>query len=112
VNVIYDRRDASFHLVWPEHAASRGSVEYDPLPETDDLILFAEIHSHHGMPAFFSRDDGESEKRSGLYGVVGRINRPRPEARFRYSCGGELRPIRAARIFDDAEVVNALVEQP
>jgi hypothetical protein len=63
------------------------------------------------MPAFFSSDDDESEKRSGLYGVVGRINRPRPEARFRYSCGGEFRPIRAERIFDDAAVVNALVEQ-
>ncbi|MEW6635351.1 MAG: Mov34/MPN/PAD-1 family protein [Actinomycetota bacterium] len=112
VNVVYDRRDGSFHLVWVEQQATAGSVEYDPLPETDDLIVYCEIHSHHRMNAFFSATDDAHEKRSGLYGVVGRVDKTRPQAAFRYSCGGIFRPLRAGELFSPSALADKLVEAP
>lgn len=100
VNIVYDRREASFHLVWVEQSGSAASVTYQPLHEHEDLIVYAEIHSHGRMGAFFSATDDAHELRSGIYGVVGRVEESRPEALFRYSCGGvfkEIAPPKALR---------------
>ncbi len=113
VNVVYDRHEGKHHLVWNEQrGASAGSVTYDPLPETDRLVPYVEIHSHNTMPAFFSETDDYSEVRTGLYGVIGRVDRERPEAVFRFSCGGIFEPLWAGKIFHDpsgANVVGAIV---
>jgi hypothetical protein len=116
VNVVFDRQEGEFHLIWNEQSgATAGSVTYEPLPETERLLPYVEIHSHNRMPAFFSKTDDSYEVRSGLYGVIGRVHRPRPQAVFRYSCGGIFRPLRAEQIFHNPSginVVDAVVEQP
>lgn len=112
IDLVYDRRDGSFRLVWNQKQASAGSVHYEPLPDDEDIVLYAEIHSHHKMRAFFSPVDDAAEVKSGVYGVVGRISDDVPEARFRYSCGGHFRELLAEDLFDDPSLVAATVRRP
>ncbi len=121
VDVVFDRRDASFRLVWTEHRATAASVDFDPLPETDDVFVYCQIHSHHRMEAFFSSTDDREELRTLIYGVVGRVGLRRPHALFRYSCGGHFRHLRAADLFAVREArgagrpsppVEAIVREP
>lgn len=112
IDIVYDRRNGTFCLVWNQKRAGAGEVEYQPLPDDDNFVLYAEIHSHHKMHSFFSATDDKSEKPTGVYGVVGRITDEVPEARFRYSCGGHFRELFAEDLFDDPSVVAATVRRP
>ena len=111
VCVYYDSRDGSHHLVWPEFTATRGSVDYQPPPQTEEVFCIAEIHSHNTFAAFFSETDNYFEVRTGAYGVIGRVDLERPHAAFRYSCGGIFRPLAAGRIFNPASAVENIVEE-
>ena len=118
VTVVYDSEGGEYHLVWQGDVADRGSVEYTPLPDGERYLVYAEIHSHHSMRPFFSDDDDSSEKKLGVYGVVGRVDREKPVGLFRYPCGrlqsGETRflPLRAEEIFSPAPAVWSLIDQP
>lgn len=112
-SVVYDRHEGRHRLVWNDQRDQRcGSVTYDPIPETGRIVPYVEIHSHNAMGAFFSRTDDDFEVRTGIYGVVGRVDEERPEALFRYSCGGIFRPLFAGEVFHDPSgvpVVSAII---
>lgn len=116
VSVVYDSEEGEYHLVWQGEKADRGSVEYTPLPDDERYLMLAEIHSHHTMHPFFSRDDDASEKRLGVYGVIGFVDRERPVSVFRFPCGrlasGKTRflPLRAEEVFSPA--VWSIIDQP
>ena len=112
VSIAYDTRSGDFHLLWHGGKADRASVEYEPLPEDDRFVLYAEIHSHHQMPAFFSNQDDRSERKLGLYGVIGHVDRDKPDALFRYASGGHFRFVRAEELFEPAPEVWRLIDQP
>ena len=112
VSIAYDTQSGDFHLLWHGGKANRGSVEYEPLPEDDRFILYAEVHSHHQMPAFFSNQDDRSERRLGLYGVIGHVDQEKPEALFRYASGDQFRFVRAEELFEPAPEVWRLIDQP
>lgn len=113
VDIVYSRRKGSWHLVWNQIEATASEVTYQPLPEDEDLVLYAEIHSHHRMHAFFSPDkDDISELKTGVYGVIGKVEDEIPQGRFRYSCGGHFREIPAEDLFDDPAQVAATVRRP
>jgi PRTRC genetic system protein A len=113
LEIFYDKRDGSFRLYWPpQRNATAGSVEYDPLPETDDVLRYLSVHSHNAMPAFFSSTDDEFETATGLFGVIGRVEDDRPEALFRASCGGLFVPLQIEDLFDDADLARSLVTDP
>ncbi len=113
VEIFYDRRDGSFKPYWPpQRDATAGSVEYDPLPETDDVFRYMNIHSHNRMRAFFSATDDEYENATGLFGVIGRVGDEKPEALFRASCGGLFVPLDVEDLFDDADLARSLVSDP
>lgn len=119
VTVVYDSEEGEYHLVWQGDVADRGSVEYTPLPDDERYLVYAEIHSHHSMRPFFSDDDDASEKKLGVYGVIGHVDRGRPVGLFRYPCGrlresGETRflPLRAEEIFSPAPAVWSIIDQP
>jgi len=100
VNVVYDRDDETFHLIWADQRdATSGGITYDPVPETDRFVPYVEIHSHNTMPAFFSQTDDAHEVRTGCYGVVGYVDRELPTLLFRFSCGGSFRPLGADDLF-------------
>ena len=112
IDLVYDRRDGAFRLIWNQKQATAGSVDYQPLPDDDNIVLYAEIHSHHRMGSWFSPTDDAAEVKTGVYGVVGRISDDVPEARFRYSCGGHFRELLAEDLFDDPSLVAATVKRP
>jgi PRTRC genetic system protein A len=113
INLVYDRSHASYHLfsTQVEGSASRGKVSYRHVPHTDDLFVVAEVHSHHTMEPRFSRTDNDNELRSGVYGIIGRIDHDKPQAAFRYSCGGAFGELCASEIFMLAPVVREIIEE-
>lgn len=99
ISVVYDNDERDFKLVWQGEHSTRSSVNYDPVPDDERFILYAEIHSHNTLPAFFSATDDSSETATGLYGVIGRITDPKPAALFRYACGGMFRRLPPEALF-------------
>ncbi len=78
------------------------AVRAPAMPETEDRFVFVQLHSHARMKAFFSGQDGRDEVRTGFYGVLGPMDKPRPEALFRFSCGGVFVPVNPYRLFEEA----------
>jgi len=118
VALVYDTETERYELVWQGEKADRSSVDYVPLTDDERHIVVVEIHSHHTMDAYFSRTDDASERASRIYGVIGRVERERPDALFRFACGslpsGEprFRFLRAEALFSPAAEVWAAVHQP
>ena len=113
INLVYDRSQARYGLfsTQVEGSASRSKVSYRQVPHTDGLFAVAEVHSHHAMEPRFSRTDNENELRSGVYGIIGRIDQDKPQAAFRYSCGGAFGELYASEIFMPAPSVQKIVEE-
>ncbi len=94
-----------FYLLWregrwevfePEQEQRSGRVEPIDKGLAARLGVFAEAHSHHTMPAFFSTTDDSDEKWFGVYAVLGHIT-TRPEMRtrvvvdcYRWQCPAEV----------------------
>ena len=118
ITLVYDTEAGEYRLVWQGDVADGHSVEYVPLIDDERHVVIGEVHSHHAMDPFFSRTDDESERRLGVYGVVGHIGREKPTAVFRFPCGtlpsGRARflPLRAEKLFSPAAEVWSIVEQP
>src|SRR5262249_26982287 len=99
-----------FHLEWaagqwllhvPPQEGSASHVR--PLEDGADSSyarVLIEVHSHHGMDAYWSETDNRDE-RSGfrLYGVLGRIF-THPVLRVRVGMHGHFLQVPAAQIFD------------
>jgi PRTRC genetic system protein A len=79
----------------PLQAASPGRVRYQ-MPAGAVLL---DLHSHHGMPAYFSATDDRDDTGLGVSAVVGRIF-DRPEIAVRLCCYGHTQRIPAFSIFD------------
>jgi PRTRC genetic system protein A len=67
---------------WQPQQVSGCSVRATPV---HDAIL--EVHSHHAMRAYFSATDDRDETGRRVYGVLGRLDSPRPELAFRMATG-------------------------
>jgi|GEM_PF-1071324 len=78
-------RDGVPVLVTPDQESSRQHVSYQ-MPEGRVL---ADIHSHHGMPPFFSGTDDADDTGLGLSVVIGRLGSPSPSAVARITCYGQ-----------------------
>jgi PRTRC genetic system protein A len=91
--VTYDAA-AGFRLVLPPQAVGPVQVVYQPL---DNVVL--EIHSHHRHPARFSATDDADEQRLCLYGVLGRLDRVRPEVALRVGAYGHFLPVPWETVF-------------
>lgn len=86
--ILWDR-ESGYFVHWPKQSATAMSVEAEGYQEAEDRFVVMQIHSHGTMQAFFSAQDDIDEIRSGLYGVVGRCDKPFPTIVCRYSCGGK-----------------------
>jgi PRTRC genetic system protein A len=99
-NVVYE--SGSYSLRIPEQETTAVAVAAPAMAETEDRFVFVQLHSHARMGAFFSGQDARDEVRTGFYGVLGRTDRPRPEAVFRFSCGGVFVPVDPYELFEEA----------
>ena len=83
-----------YRVVLPAQAIGSMQVVYRPV---DHIVL--EIHSHHHYPARFSATDDADEQRLCLYGVLGRLDRARPEVAVRVGAYGHFLPVPWETVF-------------
>jgi PRTRC genetic system protein A len=89
---------AGYRLDVPDQVAGAARVAYRPPGPGTRVAL--ELHSHHTLPARFSRTDDADEQRLCLYGVIGRLDRPRPEVALRVGAYGHYLPLPWESVFD------------
>jgi PRTRC genetic system protein A len=77
--------------------ATAARVHYE-VPVGVDVLV--DIHSHHGMPAFFSSTDDADDTGLSVSVVIGRIHSARPEIMCRLNVYGHHQVIPALMIFD------------
>lgn len=85
---------AGYRLARPPQVVGPLQVVYQPL---SDLVL--EIHSHHRYAARFSGIDDADEQRLCVYGVLGRLDRDRPEVALRVGAYGYFLPVAWETVF-------------
>ena len=99
-SIVGAQRSNPWYVDTPKQIQSAGGVHpVDPFAAGTETVL--EVHSHHGMAAFFSRTD-DNEERGGfrLFAVVGRLTAKRPEIRCRVGIYGHFWEIPAGWVFD------------
>ena len=86
-----------YRLVVPPQAGTATRLTYVP-----PAGVVAEFHSHGGARAFFSATDDLDEQGFRIYGVVGRLDDPRPELSLRVGVYGHFAPLDWPQVFDGA----------
>ena len=106
VQIYWDRNTKQFVPFVPRQrvarAGIRANMENNTLPE-DRYLHYADIHSHNSMPAVFSCTDDKDERPTGLYIVIGHLDRFYPEIAARISCGGVFCGIDPSMVLDPME---------
>ena len=87
--------EGSYRLVVPPQEGTATSLKYEP-----PAGVVAEFHSHGTSRAFFSKTDDKDEQGFRIYGVVGRLNKYRPEVRLRVGVYGHFAPVGWSQVFD------------
>lgn len=85
-----------FRVALPPQDASATRVRYE-LTISGQILV--DVHSHHSMPAFFSRTDDRDDTGLSISAVVGRIF-DRPEIAMRANVYGHHMPLPALAVFD------------
>ncbi len=107
--IYWDKVEKEFLAYIPKQTVCRVEIEADlrdcPYDDTERYICYADIHSHNRMDAFFSAKDDSDECSTGLYFVLGNLDRFYPDIKARIFCGDSFVPI-------DPETVIEGLEQP
>ena len=85
----------AYGLVIPPQEGTATSLEYAP-----PAGVVAEFHSHGTSRAFFSKTDDGDEQGFRIYGVVGRLNKYRPELSLRVGVYGHFATVEWSQVFD------------
>ena len=83
-----------YRLVVPEQEGTATRLKYRP-----PAGVVAEFHSHGTSRAFFSTTDDGDEQGFRIYGVVGRLNKYRPELSLRVGVYGHFAPANWSQVF-------------
>ena len=86
-----------YQLVIPQQASTPTALLY-----SRPTNLIAEFHSHGRLPAYFSATDDQDEQGLAIYGVVGKVHRPRPEIALRVGIYGHFGSTDWKTIFEGA----------
>ena len=82
----------AYRLVVPPQVGTATRLAYVP-----PSGVVAEFHSHGTSRAFFSATDDRDEQGFRIYGVVGRLEDPRPELSLRVGVYGHFAPLTGRR---------------
>ncbi len=106
-------RDEGWHLTIPEQEQTATSVvPTDDSAGSSYATALIDLHSHHGMRAFFSATDNRDEQGFRIYAVLGNIFK-RPELLVRVGCEGIHWIIPATTVFELPEgLIDASVPLP
>lgn len=91
--------EGRYALHIPPQAVSATRVRYTTLAVPHDTTVALHLHSHHGLPAYFSATDDRDEQGLALYGVLGRLGTERPEVALRAGAYGHWQSLRWAEVF-------------
>ena len=102
VQIFWNEKDG-YYIKQPRFTASKTRVGYENALDPRrifkrDEVLVMTVHSHNTMKAFFSPIDDEDEVTTGLFGVVGRLDR-QAEVAFRAGMEGCFKTLCAASLF-------------
>ena len=101
--IYYDMSREEYQLIAPNEQKTeyaKGFIRYTFEPQPDYMHLFMTIHSHNTMPAYFSSTDDEDEAITGIYGVIGTVDKT-PTMRFRIGMEGVFSYINATELFEE-----------
>lgn len=102
--IYWDKIDREYFVYVPKQEVTRDRIDADlrdcPYDDEDRYICYADIHSHNSMDAYFSSTDDWDEKGTGLYLVVGHLEKFLPDIEARISCGGSFVPIDPAIVIE------------
>jgi len=113
--LIYSRRTRALRLApCTPVRASPVRIDYRVPAMAADETLAVDLHTHGAGPAFWSADDDRDDRGIKVAGVLGRLDRPRPEAEFRLVLNGLFKPLRHPWERDVAGAANAdlLADEP
>jgi len=103
VRIYYDSRKGSYVLIAPlteDTVECKTSIRYTFENQPDYMHLFMTVHSHNTMPAYFSSTDNKDEAITGIYGVIGTVDKT-PTMRFRIGMEGTFTEVNAADLFEE-----------
>lgn len=93
-HVRYDH--GGWSITKPSQVYSQARVGYETKLKTPVVM---DIHSHHGMPAYFSPTDDADEKGCRIYGVLGTIF-TQPELALRVGVWGDYAQLKMLDVFE------------
>lgn len=104
--IYWDKDERRYFVYVPRQTVEKEGIEADlrdcPYDDNPRYIRYADIHSHNSMDAFFSSIDDMDERGTGLYLVIGHLEKFFPDVEARISCGGSFCAI------DPGEVIEGL----
>lgn len=107
--IYWDKAEKRFFAYVPKQSVCKEEVEadlHDCLYDDEERYLcYADIHSHNSMDAFFSGKDDQDERSTGLYLVLGKLDKFYPDVKARIFCGDSFVSI-------DPNIVMEGLEQP
>ncbi|GIK40436.1 MAG: hypothetical protein BroJett011_42690 [Chloroflexota bacterium] len=74
-----------WHVTFPEQNQEEAWVGYY---NVDPTGIALDLHSHNGMPPFFSPTDNKDERGGRFYGVIGYVDSPTPQIVLRLGMHG------------------------
>ena len=96
--------DAKYYVYVPKQEVSKDSVNtFLPDMDAEKFVLAMEVHSHHIMPAVFSRIDNKDEQATRIYTVIGRLDKVFPDITTRISVGGKFVELNPDAVFERIE---------
>jgi len=105
--IYWDKEQKEFFAYIPKQIVEREEIAADlrdcPYDDSSRYIQYADIHSHNSMDAFFSGQDDQDERGTGLYFVVGHLEKFYPDIRARVSCEGAFLEIDPGLVMESLE---------
>lgn len=94
--IYWDKEQEEFFAYVPKQTVCKDEIEADlrdcPYDNEERYLCYADIHSHNSMEAFFSSKDDQDERGTGLYFVVGELDRFSPPSRPVFPAAAPLSP--------------------
>lgn len=107
--IFWDMEEKRYIFNVPEQTVSGSTVDYkrDSGVFADPRYVLAICsHSHNTFGAFFSGVDTGSEIGTGMFLVIGNVDKPNPSVAFRAGCNSTYLPIKLAEIFDETDTAK------
>lgn len=123
VYILWSKAEQRYLVYVPKQEVTENSVHTSEIIRDDDnYINVMDVHSHNVMPAYFSQEDDMDERGTGLYSVIGKLDKVFPDILVRISVGGKFVEIPVDDVFSgfegvfpekwkDAVTVKAIKEQ-